>query len=85
MKKKGPKPIHLHARKGPKPKRGLPAHTVVGGKLNVTEVKAMKAVMKAKGIPTQSLFVALAVRYYAKANGVDIPDQDKAQLLLPVP
>lgn len=74
----------MKKRKGRMPKRGLPAHIIVGGKLNVTEFRAMREAMKVTGIPTQSLFVAFAVRAYTRANGVDLPDLDPAQTLLPI-
>lgn len=71
-------------RNGPRPKRGLPAKTIVGGKLNVAEVRAMKEAMRVTGIPTKSLFVAHAVRAFVKAHGIDIQDMDPAQTLLPI-
>ena len=71
-------------RNGPLPKRGLPAHIVVGGKLNVAEVRAMKEAMKVAGITSKSLFVAHAVRAFVKANGIDIAEVDPAQRALPI-
>lgn len=71
-------------RNGPRPKRGLPAHFIVGGKLNASELQAMRSAMKITGIPTQSLFVAYAVREFVKAHGIDIPDADPRQGLLPI-
>ena len=71
-------------RSGPLPKRGLPAHIVVGGKLNIAEARAMKDAMKVAGIVSKSLFVAHAVRAYVKAIGVDIAEVDPAQRSLPI-
>lgn len=75
---------NTNRRNGPRPKRGLPAKTLVGGKLNVAEVKAMQEAMRATGIATKSLFVAHAVRAFVKANGIEIKDVDPAQTLLPI-
>ena len=75
---------HPKKRFGPIAKRGLPAHFIVGGKLNASELQAMRSAMKVTGIATQSLFVAYAVRSFVKANGIDIPDHDPhQQSLLP--
>lgn len=71
-------------RNGPLPKRGLPAHIVVGGKLNIAEVRAMKEAMKMAGITSKSLFVAHAVRAFVRANGIDIAEVDPAQRALPI-
>lgn len=71
-------------RNGPLPKRGLPAHIVVGGKVNASEFQAMRAAMKQRGIATQSLFVAYAVRHFVQATGIEIPDSDPRQGLLPI-
>lgn len=71
-------------RNGPLPTRGLPARIVVASKVNAAELKAMRAAMKAKGIPTQSLFVAYAVREFVKSAGVEIPDTNPRQGLLPI-
>lgn len=71
-------------RNGPLPKRGLPAHYLVAGKLNRNEVEAMRTAMKARGIATQSLFVAYAVRSFVQAAGIEIPDSDPRQGLLPI-
>lgn len=69
---------------GPIAQRGLPAQIVVVGRLNASEVKAMRSAMKVSGIATQSLFVAYAVRSFAKAHGIDVPEIDPRQTLLPV-
>lgn len=71
-------------RNGKRPARGLPAHILVAGKLNATEHKAMRQAMQAAGITTQSLFVAYAVRAFSKAYGVDVPEADPRQTLLPI-
>lgn len=82
---KQPRKVNPNKRNGPRAKRGLPAHFIVGGKLNASELEAMRSAMKVTGIPTQSLFVAYAVRDFVKRHGVDLPDHDPRQgSLLPI-
>jgi hypothetical protein len=78
------KRTNTNKRNGRLPQRGLPAKTLVGGKLNIAEVNAMKEAMRVAGIPTKSLFIAHAVRAFVKANGIDIQDVDPAQTFLPI-
>lgn len=63
---------------GPKPK-GLPRTTLVAAKVSKAEVKALQAVMKARGIATQSTAIAEAIRAYLKANGVDPQPENPRQ------
>ena len=79
------KRTNTNKRNGRLPQRGLPAKTLVGGKLNIAEFHAMKEAMRVAGIPTKSLFIAYAVRAFVKANGIDIQDIDPAQTFLPKP
>lgn len=86
MKQSTKVPLRTKANKrnGPLPKRGLPAHIVVVSRVNASELQAMRAAMKAKGIPTQSLFIANAVRAFVQSAGIDIPDANPRQGLLPI-
>jgi hypothetical protein len=69
---------------GPKPLNGSPAVITVAAKLNAPEMKAVAAAMRAKGIPSRSRFISQAVRAYVALCGVQLPDDDPAQLPLPL-
>jgi hypothetical protein len=57
---------------------------MIGSKITLADLKALRALMKAKGIATQSAAVTLAIRAYAKANGINVQVDDPRQLELVV-
>ena len=61
---------------------GISRTTMIGSKITQADLKALHAVMKAKGIPTQSAAVTLAIRAYAAANGITVQADDPRQLAL---
>lgn len=63
---------------------GIPRTTMIGSKITQADLKALRAVMKAKGIATQSAAVTLAIRAYAAANGITVQADDPRQLQLVV-
>ena len=68
--------------RGVRPVDGLPRTTMIGSKITQADLKALRAVMKAKGIATQSAAVTLAIRAYAAANGITVQADDPRQLAL---
>ena len=61
---------------------GISRTTMIGSKITEVDLKALRAVMKAKGIPTQSAAVTLAIRAFASANGITVQADDPRQLAL---
>ena len=55
---------------------GISRTTMIGSKITQADLKALRAVMKAKGIPTQSAAVTLAIRAFASANGITVQADD---------
>ena len=45
---------------------------MIGSKITQADLKALRAVMKATGIATQSAAVTLAIRAFAKAHGIAV-------------
>ena len=68
--------------RGPRPVDGISRTTMIGSKITQADLKALRAVMKAKGIPTQSAAVTLAIRAFANANGITVQADDPRQLAL---
>jgi Arc/MetJ family transcription regulator len=68
--------------RGPRPVDGISRTTMIGSKITEVDLKALRAVMKAKGIPTQSAAVTLAIRAFASANGITVQADDPRQLAL---
>ena len=61
---------------------GISRTTMIGSKITQADLKALRAVMKAKGIATQSAAVTLAIRAFAKAHGIAVQADDPRQLAL---
>lgn len=55
---------------------------MIGSKITQADLKALRAVMKATGIATQSAAVTLAIRAFANANGITVQADDPRQLAL---
>jgi len=61
---------------------GISRTTMIGSKITQADLKALRAVMKVKGIATQSAAVTLAIRAFANANGITVQADDPRQLAL---
>jgi len=68
--------------RGPRPVDGISRTTMIGSKITQADLKALRAVMKATGIATQSAAVTLAIRAFAKAHGITVQADDPSQLAL---
>lgn len=55
---------------------------MIGSRITPADLKALRAVMKAAGISTQSAAVTLAIRAFAKAHGIAVQADDPMQLVL---
>ena len=61
---------------------GISRTTMIGSKITQADLKALRAVMKVKGIATQSAAVTLAIRTFTNANGITVQTDDPRQLAL---
>jgi hypothetical protein len=61
---------------------GLARTTMIGSKITQADLKALRAVMKAKGISTQSAAITLAIRAFAKAHGIIVQADNPRQLAI---